>query len=243
MAQIAPGNSLGISMNHVHIMTPNPELHRKLWVDVLGGKPMKIGSMEGAMFPGALVIYSKAESQGGSDGSVVDHFGFAVPDLDATRSKLIAAGIKIIRELPDTKQFFAAFPTDVKVEFSQIAGLDVPIKYHHVHFATNDADAMREWYGKQFGAVLGTRGKFKAADIPGANLTWLPTDTPRLPTKGRAVDHIGFQVKDLAAFCKRLEAANIKMDTPPTRVDDAHVIMAFFTDPWGTRIQLTQDLP
>jgi hypothetical protein len=36
-------------------------------------------------------------------------------------------------------------------------------------------------------------------------------------TKGRVLDHIGFDVKNLAAFCKKLEAAGIKLDRPCTK--------------------------
>ena len=43
---------------------------------------------------------------------------------------------KILRELPDTHQFFAGFPGGVVVEFTEDTSLDVPIKHHHIHFST-----------------------------------------------------------------------------------------------------------
>jgi hypothetical protein len=33
-------------------------------------------------------------------------------------------------------------------------------------------------------------------------------------TKGRALDHIGFDVNNLQAFCKKPEASGIKLDRP-----------------------------
>ncbi len=36
----------------------------------------------------------------------------------------------------------------------------------------------------------------------------------RAPTKGRTLDHIGFEIAGLEAFCKRLEASGIKFDEP-----------------------------
>ena len=61
-------------------------------------------------------------------------------------------------------------------------------------------------------------------------------------THGRSLDHIGFEVRDLAAFCKRLEARGVKFDRPYSRLDDVNVGYAFFTDPNGTFIELTEGL-
>lgn len=42
---------------------------------------------------------------------------------------------------------------------------------HHVHFNAPDVTAMRDWYAKTFGAKLGIRSSFVAADLPGVNLS------------------------------------------------------------------------
>jgi hypothetical protein len=61
------------------------------------------------------------------------------------------------------------------------------------------------------------------------------------PTKGRVLDHIGFDVKDLKAFIAKLEAAGVKLDADGGyRVNDVDVGIAFITDPWGTRIELNE---
>ena len=64
----------------------------------------------------------------------------------------------------------------------------------------------------------------------------------RLPTKGRALDHIGFEVNGLEAFCKKLEAQGIKFDVPYRKVPALGISVAFLTDPWGTYIELTEGL-
>jgi catechol 2,3-dioxygenase-like lactoylglutathione lyase family enzyme len=62
-------------------------------------------------------------------------------------------------------------------------------------------------------------------------------------SKGRVLDHIGFEVKDLKAFTERLAADGQKLDVPLT---DATARMglkiAFITDPNGTYIELTEGL-
>lgn len=240
--QVIAPNAEGVAMGHLHIVTPDPEAHKKLWAGVLGGKLVNVGPLEFAMFPGVFVGFRKGDSSGGTDGSVVDHLGFLVKDLDATRRKLTGAGVQIVRELPQTRQFFAMFPHGVKVEFSEDAKIDVPIRHHHVHFATPQIDEMRAWYAKTFGAIEGMRGRFKAADLPGVNLSWNPADKPTLPTNGRALDHIGFEVADIKAFCKKLEAAGIKLEMAPTARPDLGLTIAFLSDPSGTRIELTEGL-
>jgi len=241
-AQVAPPNGTGVSMGHFHIVTADPESQKKIWVDALGGKLVTAGPLEFAMFPGVLIGYRKGESSGGTDGSVVNHLAFAVRDAAATKARLIAGGAQIIREMPEARQFFAMFPGGVKVEFLEDAAMDAPVKHHHLHFAAQQVDEMRAWYAKVFGAVPGMRGRFKAADLPGVNLSWNSAAQNVQPTKGRSLDHVGLEVKDIKGFCAKLEAAGIKLDMPPTLRADLGLTIAFLTDPWGTRVELTEGL-
>ena len=89
------------------------------------------------------------------------------------------------------------------MEFTEDTSLAVPIKHHHIHFATPDVAEMRSWYVNLFGAIPGTRGKFKAADLPGVNLSWKSVEKASLPTKGRSLDHIGFEVRGLTICLRR----------------------------------------
>src|SRR5206468_11831465 len=77
------------------------------------------------------------------------------------------------------------------------------------------------------------------ADLPGANLTFSKAEGPAVSTKGRALDHIGFDVNNLEAFCKKLEAAGIKLERPITKNANG-VGIAFISDPWGTYIELNE---
>jgi catechol 2,3-dioxygenase-like lactoylglutathione lyase family enzyme len=72
------------------------------------------------------------------------------------------------------------------------------------------------------------------------NLSFQNSPTPTVATKGRTIDHIGFEFKDLAAFCKQLEAKGIKFDTPYREVPAIGLKIAYITDPSGVYIELTQ---
>jgi predicted enzyme related to lactoylglutathione lyase len=49
-------------------------------------------------------------------------------------------------------------------------------------------------------------------------------------------------VKNLEAFTKNLEAQGVKLTGPYRQVPALGIAVAFFTDPWGTYIELTEGL-
>jgi len=101
---------------------------------------------------------------------------------------------------------------------------------------------MKAWYVDMLGAAPGQRTGMEAADLPGVNLTFSPVDEPQAGTRGRALDHIGFEVDGLEALCRELEAKGLEFDRPYQRLDDLGIAIAFFTDPWGTYVELTEGL-
>ena len=56
------------------------------------------------------------------------------------------------------------------------------------------------------------------------------------------LDHIGFDVKDIGAMAKKLEADGIKLDEP-VRKSPTGNSLTYITDPWGTRIEIVQRAP
>ncbi len=64
----------------------------------------------------------------------------------------------------------------------------------------------------------------------------------RAPTKGRTLDHIGFEVTNLEAFCKKLEANRVKFEEHYSKSRHKDFASAKFTDPWGVSIELTEGL-
>jgi catechol 2,3-dioxygenase-like lactoylglutathione lyase family enzyme len=249
--QLADPGSVGVAMGHVHFAVQNIEAARKFWVAV-GGRPSgKLGANEMVKFPGVLILIRKAtDPTAGTVGSVVNHIGFLVPNIPEARAKWQAAGLIMEPPNPNNpKQIYLHSPDDlVRIEVLEDPMQAVPIKFHHVHFFVADANgtssvpAIQAWYTKTFGAKPGKRGQFEAADLPGVNLTFAKSEAPTVGTKGRELDHIGFEIKGLEAFCKKAEAAGIKFDMPYTPRPDLGIAMAFITDPWGTYIELNEGL-
>src|SRR4029079_3243514 len=109
--------------------------------------------------------------------------------------------------------------------------LTEPVRMGTVTITTVAPEETRAWYARFFGA-----------EIPGVRLEFTKAATAPAPTKGRALDHIGFDVKGLEAFCQKLDAAGVKLDPPYTKLPNSDTAIAFLTDPWGTYIELTENL-
>ena len=246
-AQVLKGNDTGVSMGHVHFLVPDVDAAKKFW-SAMGGVPEKLGANDVFKFPGVLIIVRKGDGTTPTVGSVVGHIGFHVPDTTAALARWKEAGLTTeVGQNPG--QGFVWTPDHLlRVEILEDKAQTVPVAFHHVHFYIAEAAGasnvleMQSWYAKMFGAKPGKRGQFDAADIPGANLTFTKSDTATVPTKGRMLDHIGFEIAGLEAFCKKAEAAGVKFDMPYTKRPDLGIALAFMTDPWGTYIELNEGL-
>jgi catechol 2,3-dioxygenase-like lactoylglutathione lyase family enzyme len=241
LAHLLPPNDAGVSMGHLHLLVSDPTAARVFWVDGLGGAPIKVASYDAVKIPGAIVIFKAGKPSGGTVGSVINHLGVKVKSLSAYAAKLTAAGFTV-EPGANPSQAMVNGPDAVRVEMTEDPSLPTPIAHHHIHWYTPAPKEIQAWYAANFGAVPGMRGKFDAADIPGANLSFSQSPATLEPTKGRGLDHIGFEVKDLATFCKKLEAKGIKFDIPYRQGPAPDLWIAFFTDPWGTYVELTQGL-
>jgi hypothetical protein len=108
---------------------------------------------------------------------------------------------------------------------------------------------MQQWYMKAFDATLrpGQTDYFIGADLPGVGymlnfFSWLPAQDV-VGTTGRAIDHVGFEVKNLEEFSRKLEAKGIKLKEPYRRVRELNnMATVSIMDPWGTSIELTEGL-
>jgi hypothetical protein len=99
---------------------------------------------------------------------------------------------------------------------------------------------MKAWYVQVLDAKPRKRGNFEAADLPGVNLTYSPSPSPVVGTRGRVLDHIGFEVRGLMALGKNLESQGISVERALNRAAGAESV--FITDPWGTYIELTEEI-
>jgi catechol 2,3-dioxygenase-like lactoylglutathione lyase family enzyme len=194
-AQLLAPNAAGVSMGHVHLTVRDIEASKNFFT-LLGGTPVANGSLQLIEFPGMYVILTNGEPSGATVGSTINHFGFHVRSMKDWLPKFQSAGLRM-EPMGRPTQLYILAPDDVRVEILEEPSLPTAVAGHHIHFATQDIPAMRAWFAKTFAAVPGKRAQFEAADLPGINLTFSGINTVPIPTKGRALDHIGFEVRSL----------------------------------------------
>jgi catechol 2,3-dioxygenase-like lactoylglutathione lyase family enzyme len=241
LAQLLPGNSNGVAMGHLHLNVSDVPAMSRFWVGVMGAQPIKLGTVDGVRIPAAIILFKPGKPTGPMAGSVINHVGVTVQSLKAYSAKVTAAGF-VVEPGTNPKQGTFNGPDGIRVELTEDDAATAPMAFHHIHWNTPEPKEIQAWYADKFGAIPGMRGKFIAADLPGSNLSFNPVEPLPAPTKGRILDHIGFEVKSLAEFCKRLEAKGVKFDIPYRAVPQLGISVAFLTDPWGTYIELTEGL-
>lgn len=238
-AQLAAPNDLGVSAGHVHLAVRDIAAQQKFF-GLLGGKQVQNGALQLIQFPGIFINLRQDMPVAGTEGSVINHFGFHVKNLPATLETLKPLGLKVEQRNP--QQAFVTGPDDVRVELLEDAKLSMPIEMHHIHMIVLTAADVQAWYGKVFGAVPGKRGTFDTATIPGAEIAMTTQQVLLAPTKGRSLDHIGFEVKSLDATLKRLDSMGIKIADGPKLGANGTTKIAFFYDPWGTYIEVHEGI-
>jgi extradiol dioxygenase family protein len=256
-AQLASPNKAGVSMGHLHYVVKDVEANKRFWI-ALGGTPIDRGGDVLVRFPDVLVTLTKGESTGGTEGSVVNHVAFRVQQF----STVEAAGLKVARlanfpgvastMTPEGERIELFENAALNLTFTQDAGyqdsvadrhnhpLPIPVAFHHIHLyvpAGKVAEA-KAWYTKMFGGVPGKRSNYDAVDLPGVNFNFSEAPKPTVPLKRRMLSHIGLEVQNIEAFCRRLESLGVTFERPCSKGEDGGLL----TDPWGTSISLSEGL-
>jgi catechol 2,3-dioxygenase-like lactoylglutathione lyase family enzyme len=216
----------------------------------MGGTLVKNGSVTMFQFPGIYVVLQEGDPTAPPAGSVVDHFGFVLKDINAARAKWKAANIQYTVGETNPNQGYVEAPDGIRVEVFGDPSLPGPIGMDHIHLfvVSSDIPAIQSWYEKVLGGLSGKRKTVARAGVTDCvyfhrfNVSFSSSDKKRDPTKGRSLSHIGFEVKNLDEFTKRLDGLGIKLDGPPQRVPNSNIKAAYVTDPWGTYIELTESL-
>jgi len=241
-AQLAAPDAAGVSLGAVYYTVPDVDAHKKIWVDIFGAKPVKVGAVEMLKMPGVFIVLTQGTPAAG-DG-LVNHLGIWAKDLDPTRAKLTAAGIQTA-----PKAQFVNLPDGLRLEFIDDAmGPEAPAA-HHIHCfipAAANANASRAWYMANFGAAENAR---RNGAVPSALLTtpdkWISIDFTKsgnpTPNKGKILDRFALEVKGLDAFVKKLETAGVKI-SKPVATDASGLKTAMFVDVLGNEVELIEGL-
>jgi catechol 2,3-dioxygenase-like lactoylglutathione lyase family enzyme len=242
-AQLAAPNASGISAGHTHLIVPDVAKHREIWKS-LGAVEKSSGRLQLLGFPGMYILLREGMPTLPSVQTSANHIGFSVNNYADIKAKLDAIGVTYDIDNQEGNQILAVLPDGVRIEFAIDTAQAEPIVFHHTHLAALDGAALQKWYVDVFGAEIGERRGLPSAVIPGGRVDILPAPNNTAPagTQGAAIDHIGFEVTDMAAFKAKMDSMGIAFARAPERRDDINLTIAFVTDPVGTYIEITEGL-
>jgi catechol 2,3-dioxygenase-like lactoylglutathione lyase family enzyme len=195
-----PAEVTGIS--HVHLLAKDTAPVKRLWIDVLGSNAVRLGMLDGVQIQDAYVWIEQGTPSGGTDGSVIRHLGVRVRELDRVLVRAARNGFHVRQSSRNSAELRA--PDGVFIEVIGDPGMEAIARLDHLHLLVPDATLAKRWYSERFGP------------IPGIQLEFITAGSASGPTKGRAIDHVGF--------------SGSKLEKPE-----------FLTDPWGLQIELTED--
>lgn len=114
-----------LGFHHIHLSSVDPEATLVWYQDVFGGEPALLkGLLDGLLFDDIWLLVSEHEeaTPASTQGRVLDHVGFVVPDLEAFATQLREQGVEFQQEpvLPENgrskaKRAFLMGPDNVRL--------------------------------------------------------------------------------------------------------------------------------
>lgn len=244
----APGDAdtaIATTGHHVHLTAVVANADARWYITHMGGTLKSnppLAPIDRAYFGEfTLIFYQKKAGYEGSEGSVVDHIGFSFSDLDAKMKEMEKEGITIlqpVKVLGDLKFAIIEGPSGVKIELLEDPDL---LGFHHVHIHSTAPEETIEWFAEILG---GETTHFKGVPfLPAVRYEnmWViaeKTDTAKAPTKGRALDHLGFGLSDLDGYEEEIKAKGVEFTLAPRNYEGNRI--AFLVSPEGINIELVK---
>ena len=243
-AQLAPHNEAGVTFGHVHLSVADPKVHHQMWVEQFGGVVSTKGTFTIVKLPNMMIAFRGTKPTGGTETTALNHFGLKVPNMANAIAKWKAAGYEVQREFKGSEGFPNAFligPDGLRFELQEDTTLKVPAVAYHLHFQVPEPAKLRDWYVDTYGLKAEQAGQLRsrrgAGHAPAVRAVEGSADEG---TRGTTVDHIGFEIRNLAEFLKKLEAKGIKLETAYREVPAIGLNISYLYDPLNVYIEMTE---
>ena len=254
VAQLATPDENGLAFGHVHLNVPDIEEHLVIWIEHFDGEVITVGSEVAVKFQNFIVMFEEQTPSLASIDTVMHHVGFKLRDIDKFIAKWQASGYEMGPIFPGAEGYTNAYvtlPGGVEVELQEDQSLHREFTGYHIHYSAEAYEELLDWYNAMFDLETQARGTIgSATNVPGMNMSFgqlgerpfVLGDGPFAATQGTAIDHVGFEVVNLEAFCRELEAKGIVFDQPYHWISELGVYSASFIDPKGVSVELTEGL-
>jgi lactoylglutathione lyase len=231
-----------LTFDQVHLGVPDPEAAARWYVEHLGAAPGD--HVDRIWFGTTRIIFLQNATPAPSHGAAIDHFALSCGDVQARVRALEGSGMRVttpVSDMPGLGRYaFIEDPWGARIQLVEENGA---LAFHHVHLKVPDPDATRAWYLDRFG---GTAAKLKG-ELDGIKYgdVWLFLEQgPSVPSRGHAIDHVGWRMPDLLTKATELKAkGGLTFTTEPKPGPPgafSPLLMSFAEDPWGVKIELLQ---
>src|SRR5262245_61212046 len=157
-ANVAAQTKGMLPYDHIHLNEPANEAS-VWWEKNIPGARRITEAPNRLMYGAVRLMFLGARSTGGSQGSVIEHLGFSVPDLDATMRSLAAINTNVIEPVKNVPALYKTAliesPWGTRIQLVQDPDL---VGLHHVQLRSPDPEAAYAWLLDKFG---GERTKIK----------------------------------------------------------------------------------
>jgi catechol 2,3-dioxygenase-like lactoylglutathione lyase family enzyme len=238
-----------LPFDHIHLNEPAAEASVWWEKNIPGGR--RIAEAPNRIMYGAVrLMFLAARSSGGSQGSVFEHLGFSVADIDAKMNELAAINTKVIEPVKNVpglyKTALIESPWGTQIQLVQDPEL---LGLHHVQLRLPDPEAAYSWYLDKFGGertkIKGQVDSVKYAGTGGFTTVYiLIAKGESVPSQGRAVDHIGWRSIATATETKAmLEGKQVELTSQPrplTLPNGPPINYFYVAGPSGARIEIVE---
>jgi len=249
-AAAAPARAQTIlPFDHIHLNEPAAEASQWWEKNIPGGRRIT-ESPNRIMYGAVRLMFLGSTSTGGSDGSVIEHLGFSVPNLAATMRALAAIDTKVVEPVKDTpglyKTAMIESPWGTRVQLVQDPQL---VGLHHVQLRTPDPDAAFTWLLDKFGGErTKLKGQIDAVKYGGpAGFTTVYIFAAKgssAPSQGRVIDHIGWRsIGPIAETKAMLEGKSAQLTSQPRPLalpNGPSINFFYVAGPDGARIEIVE---
>jgi predicted enzyme related to lactoylglutathione lyase len=233
--------------DHIHLNVPNPDSAFAWYLKNFGGT-VNAEAPNRINYGSTRLMFLVSATAQPSAGSAIDHIGFSFADLDAKMKEFAANGVKIVTPVRDVaglfKLGFVEDPWGTKIEVVQDPDL---LGLHHIHMRAPNPEDTFTWLLANFGGErTKLKGRLDAIKYSAPNFSdmWILVQAGETtPTTGRAIDHIGWRVKDLNAKVAELTKKGVTIETAPRPLplpNGTTIYYSYIVGPSGARIELVQ---
>ena len=235
--------------DHIHLNEPAAEASVWWEKNIPGGRRIT-EAPDRIMYGAVRMMFLSARSSGGSQGSVIEHLGFSVADLDAKMRDLATINTKVIEPVKSVpglyKTALIESPWGTRIQLVQDPEL---LGLHHVQLRLPDTEAAYAWLLDKFGGertkIKGQLDSVKYAGTGGFSTVYIVIEKGEsVPSQGRAIDHIGWRSTATINETKTmLEGKQVQLTSQPRPLNlpgGPPINYFYVAGPSGTRIEIVE---